>query len=439
MPTIITRGGISAKGYGFGASSGSTRPNGFVDSIASSTYGIQITGATFDSSGNMYICGLVTTDSSFSGYPVVAKLQASTGLVQWCYTVSSTAITTNPWTITCYNDNIYFLYGTATLYKISTAGSVLETKTISWGTGGLGVLNSRSSQLKIDSSGNFYFFGTSTSSTGYAGGTVAKVSSSYSGIWRNIYWGFEHPFSYSTFSIGADGNISLCPYFQNSPTFVYSQTPFTVTGSTGTIVSGSNNEYPTGAYAGARTTDASGNIYTVIDTASGGSVAGTTIIKQNSSNVVQWQIANPIRLSNIQVELDSSGNLLLLGSNGDTFFHKISPSGTVIFQKRIASTGNLVTTAAYAASFNMLYASVCSFTSSPAISMALPALTGPANGTYSGCSITTSAFTYTTQTLSATTWTYNAESASLPTFSNTSPTWIAYTLPTVTSATLPPA
>jgi len=435
MPLLGSIGAACAKAFGFTSSAGPSLPvNGFISTIASGSYGTNITGVAYDPSGNMYAGGSVTS-AFFSGSPVIMKFEAGTGNLLWAYSVSNSLNADGIWSLAYYSGNLYaYNNNNSLLMKISPAGSLIEAKTIS---NAYGAAN-RTCQLEIDSSGNIYIFGPTGSSSGYSAAQVTKLNSSYSVLWSRKYYVIISPgsvaFNYSNIRLGADDSISFAGYWDGNYSSPYE--PYVITVNSSGTVTSSVKWNSSGTYEADRITDSSGNTYTVY------SKSGLHyLVKTNSSGTISWQKSwSAGATSNFsKIQIDSTGNIYLTTPN--VAIYKFNNSGSLLWAKGFASpSANLMLMSRLAENLKLLFIDCCDFSSSAATCMAMPTENGPTNGTYAGITISTLSPTVSNSSMSFTTPSIQTETSS-PTVSvsNASVTLYSYTPPTITRATVLPS
>lgn len=425
MPSIITHGAASAKGYGF---AGGLKVPGFITTVDSGAYGTNISGVAYDPDGNMYISGRVT--SSFSSGPhVIMKLAANTGSLVWARQVSAGGVHS----LAFYNGFLYaYIGGSNVIIKINSSGTLIDQIGLSFTYGG-GESGYYQNQLNIDSSGNFYIFTRNYEPTStYPGATITVLNQSYSVIRSIGYFsssGGGSGFQYADMLMGVDGQISLLAYEQSS-------SPYNITGltiNTSGSISSTFRQTTLARFAGNRITDNNGNSYTAL---------ANILYKINSSGTLVWEKSLGVTSTDTPaLSIDSAGNIYYITqSSTPNKILKLDPNGSLIWGRDMTNTGfGTLLFSRYDDNKKLLYVTGSDFSGTHNTSFAFPS-SGPAVGTYTSKSIVISNFT---PTITDTTNGYT--SASFSTFTDTATTYASsvtlssYTPPTISSAVVLPA
>ena len=364
MPTVITQGAASAKGYGFGARStaanyiedvfstylytgngaaqaignsiqlgnGATT-EGFIKRIITSGQG---QGIKVDSSGNIYIAATSSNNIYVTKYN-------SAGVVQWQRTLSSAGSDSGNSIAVDSSGNVY-VCGSSTsgangsdiqVVKYNSSGTlqwqnILRTVDGDYGAG-----------VSVDSSGNVFITG--SSSNGNLFGVVAKLNSSGTLQWqRSIDGGTVDSDSFQAVTADSAGNVYAAGYVISSTReAVLVKYNTSGTASWQRKITTGDNTYIFGV-----ATDSSDNVYV----AGYADASKIFVAKFNSSGTSQWintltnSSGSTSYLSGIVV--DSSGNVYVggtkntgaLAANGGILVMKFNSSGTLQWQRDITSS-----------------------------------------------------------------------------------------------------
>lgn len=422
MPTIITSGAASAKGYGFAGGGKAFMGSGFVTMIGAGGYGADFRQITYDQNGNGYVSGFISP-AIFSGRRVVAKLAAETGNVLWSYTFDASNRGEQICSIAFYSGHVYVFVDspTSTIVKITADGSYVGAKSIT----GLG----NAKGMVMDSSGNFYLFA-SSGAIAY----VAKLNSAYVPVWFNSYTntiaGGSLDFAYSNLNMGpGENSLTFHAYWDGNYTLPYQPVMCSIEVGSGSVITGWRHT-TIEQFRSSGIVDSSGNFYAVI-----GSGTALEVIKANSFSVI-WKvsISNTAGADNI-ITLDPTGNIYIY-SIGYKHLLKLDNNGAVIWAKSINNPGDYASIV-YSNAAKLLYIGRGIFQGA-AYPMSIPSVNGPVDGTYAGTvisSITRSSVE------STSTWTYfllnrTILSGLTVTDASGSMSWISYSL-TTTNAGVP--
>lgn len=376
MPTIITRGAISAQAFGFGA-----KPSAAADSYwwarLYSTSGNLAPSKRFgiDSSNNIYI-------QYYTSYPGCAKFNNS-GVIQFQNEEYGTPLSGGNSFTTSNGTSFYFDNQAATsfsrLINRSSSGAVAWTLRLSrtsyniWPTYG----------LVANSTGDSYLTLRWASGSTTALNQLVKISSTGTLVWAQSL----------SFTMTAGQTIYL--------TLDASENVF-LTGSTGFLMKYNSSgvlqwhkTYSTSLQVAA--TDASGNIYAI--------QAGTGVVKFDSTGAIVWQktIANGSNSVNlVDICVDAGANVYVSGSDNVTsngIVAKLDSSGAAQWLNTITFS-SAAFTSAYSISINSLGSVVVYGFYDLSSVYNLFVLKVPPNGAKTG---TYGALTYASGTLSLTT------------------------------------
>jgi uncharacterized delta-60 repeat protein len=294
-----------------------------------------------DSSGNVYAFGDAGTDSLLAKYDPA-------GTTQWQQALGSAD--SNSVAIDS-SDNIYTVGWTSSAGEGSRDFLVARynsSGTIQWQRvlGGTGF--DLGSAVAVDSSGNVYAFGYTTSQG--AGGSdflIAKYNSSGTIQWQRTLGGSNSESGYGvavdssdnvyvfgeTQSAGAGGLDFLLAKYNSSGTIQWQR-----------ILGGSGRED-----GHAVAIDSSDNVYVLGYTGSTGAGASNCLLaKYNSSGTIQWQrvLGGSGNDKGFAVAFDSSDNVYLSGSTDSTgagdddfLLAKYNSSGTIQWQRTLGGLG----------------------------------------------------------------------------------------------------
>lgn len=376
MPLLSTRGAASIKGFGL-TNGGSVIADGFASLISNSFgYGVEFANITFDQNGNGYLSG-TRTSSHFNGYNTLIKLEAGTGLKLWSKTFDTSETFTGGSKPVAYSNNkIYWYDGGGKILVFNTSGTYLSSYSLT----GIGNdSQQRAQQLQFDSSGKAYF-ATTGSVPGYNTLSVIFFDSSFSVIKRRQYYlPITLQYNYFNFKVNPQGTrISFS--FYNSSGAAYS--PYAAMVATDdsfgrAIYQPSVGQYFTSCYP-------YGNIL-YASTYRSTFPAGLYVTAWDmSSNTSVWsKIITGISVDAHDTTADAFGNVYITYAQGVL---KLNSAGSLLWAKNISLASASFINSQISNDSNLLFTAWGPFSNYAALSMAIPSVTGPANGTYSNLS-----------------------------------------------------
>lgn len=304
-------------------------------------------GLILDSTNNVYLSSRNLT-SGGSVYNSIQSKISSNGSVLWQRRITDAlpgykiAIDSSDNTYYCGTDYSGGGNNGIIILKYNSSG------TLEWQRR-LGSSQSIGYAVGCDSSNNIYVFGRSNAAgSGYFDGIIAKYNSSGTIQWqRRLGPSINNPFSVEGGSVDSSGNSYIVGSSSSNRGIIAKYN------SSGTIQWQRSFYYNAGGastnFNKSMTVDSSGNTYVGINWTYFDSQY-RNIVKYNSSGTVEWQIqlsttsGNPVIHGNMTT--DSSGNLYVtFGEISDApFFIKFNSSGNIIFMRKIsfdnASSGN---------------------------------------------------------------------------------------------------
>jgi len=307
-----------------------------------------------DSSGNIYVCG--STNSQGQGsYDILLSKYNSSGVLQWQKTIGSSLFegSTNTPIKVDSSGNIY-CGGTTTTGVSTLSGLVLQLnnsgviqwqRTQSWATGSTYIRD-----IVLDGGTGVYCAGTTSNAT--YGGTdtvIMKYNTGGALQWQRIM-GVPSNSNQLTYACDVDASGSMIlggattstGYGSNDAILVkvyYTGLAFLWQ----KVLAGTGNDN----FNDVKQVNGSGNIYCVGGTSTPGTLS-ILLAKYNSSGVLQWQrtLSGSGSEYSYGIDLDSSENIYLtgfstsLGTNKDIVVAKYNTSGTIQWQKIIQGSGD---------------------------------------------------------------------------------------------------
>jgi len=326
MPTVITQGAASAKGYGFGARA--TAAN-YIEDVFS-TYLYTGTGTAQSIPSGIQLGNGATTSGWFS----TSDLTPYTSQYKWLKSITTDT-----------TGNVYVAgalpfstsYTNAYVAKLTAAGAVQWHRTI--GESGSNIANS----VAVDSSGNVYICGyTAPVATGL-NALIAKYNSSGTLQWQRKL-GTTNSEVANGVAVDSSGNVYICGKTYTSATADYNffvakyNTSGTLQWQRKIVSATAGNTMEANSIA----VDSSGNVYaTGYETVSAGTNNIITV-KYNTSGTIQWQrrLSTSRGCTGYGIGLDSTGsnvyvtgNLEVTGSGNDVVLIKYNTSGTLQWQR----------------------------------------------------------------------------------------------------------
>jgi len=418
MPSIINKGSLAAKGFGFSSTTKILGGPYFINMVTfASGPKIQATSVAVDSSGNITLSG-VNVNSITPYYNYFYQLN-STGVLQWQrYINNSYRYGTTLQYMTVDSTGNLLVTG----YLSNSSGSDEESPTIQLANDGsinwqhVRYINSSSflssSQIAVDSSNNVYSNGTYNDSSGNFAWFLQSYSSGGSFQWGRIYPSTATTTQYTGYGVTYDsfsGNL-----YWNGFAYVSSHAyaVFLETDTSGNLLSqNSRTTYVTNEDLRGKqvVTDSSGNVYHLCAWSSATGNPGYFIFKYDSSGNFLFgrQFTNSSHgLNTASIALDSAGNVYTVSNyQGVLVIAKMNSSGNLVYQNQMTCTTNnnflANGNAIIIDSNNNMYIYTYSNTSGYPILFKLP-IDGSKTGTYSVVNPSpagTYNFTYATSTL----------------------------------------
>jgi hypothetical protein len=427
MPTIITSGTESAKGFGFSATTSLGGPY-FINMITFATGGpyVSVQSLAVDSSGNITAFGL--NNNAVTPYYHYFWQLNSTGVLQWQrYINNAFTYGTQLQYMTVDSTGKPIISGalynsSANDYFQAVVAQLNSTGTISWQKARQIDANAgnymQAYMSAVDASNNVYVNARYNDSSGNNAWYMQKYNSSGTLQFAQTYPSAVTATAYSGSGVTYDafsGNV-----YWNGLTSVSSATTAVLlkTDTSGTLLTqygrktGVTNEDLRGVEV---VTDSSGNVFSLCRWSSAVGISGYYVFKYDSSGTFQWgrKFTNAIYGAVIgSIALDSSGNIYLTGFvSGATkpllTLIKVDTSGTVVFQNSIDCTtdsGGMYTgggKSIFIDASNNLHILSYTGTSGYGVIFKLPS-NGSKTGTYSVANPSpagTYSFTYATSTL----------------------------------------
>lgn len=351
MPSIITRGAASAKGFGAFTTIGSKYWLG----AYSTTSGAYCQGATMDSSGNLYTVGAIY-NATYSNTDLLVCKYGISGALLWQRALSRA----NGRQVQGYGihtDGTYLYIGGLDDSAFSSFNEMLSavydvSGTLIWKQSLYGASYTVGQAASNDSSGNLYAIGYSfQSSTGFDMIT-AKYNSAGLLQWQRILassgaaaeYGYSIAIdSSSNVIVGGQGysgvSAAVLAKYNSSGTLqwqraIYQNVGYYTTVIQGVAVDASNNIYATGYWYDTQSVPPYNPIKYRRFT-----------VKYDSSGTLQWQreLSGTGNELGYAVAVDSSGNVYTLGSSASTspvttVILKYNSSGTLQWQRSISNS-----------------------------------------------------------------------------------------------------
>jgi hypothetical protein len=320
MPNIITRGALSAQGFGF-ASINKTHfigtlydPNGAVGG-----------GNALDSAGNFYVIGASNLNVEDEENIQLAKYY-SYGPIQ-SQTKINYSGSNNTMGLYLYFDSLDNYYiGT---YPYPYVMKYNSSNVFQWG---YYVGNLRGA-VYADLSGNSYHAGAISGDF-----WISKFNSSGTVVWEKyvpvVSGGFSELLG-ANIRVDNSGNIYFCcTYYDGSKYYLY----FAKMNSSGTLQWTRYLSTSVNVYGSDITHDSSGNVYVC-----GYTSTYAVIAKYNSAGTIQWQrkLSSTVQFNSIAV--DGSSNVYVAGKNGSgsALIVKYNSSGVIQWQRTLTGGSGL--------------------------------------------------------------------------------------------------
>jgi hypothetical protein len=432
MPLLGTRGAASARGFGFTAQLGSGY---WIGTLGGS--GTEIgQGIAVDSSGDVYVTGYTGSQGAGDVDVLITKYNTS-GTIQWQRTLGRAGTdfgnaiavdSSGNVYVTGYTDSQGAGSGDVLITKYNTSGTIQWQRTL----GGSGTDYGQG--IAVDSSGNVYVTGYTTSQgAGFVDVLITKYDTSGTIQWQRTLGGAGDDRGYGI-AVDSSGNVYVTGY-TTSQGVDNDEVLITKYNTSGTIQwqrilgsSGTDNGYGIAV-------DSSGNVYvTGFTNGQGAGVQDVLITKYNTSGTIQLQrtLGGSSNDRGQGIAVDSSGNVYVTGytfSQGagstDVLITKCNTSGTIQWQRTLGGINGDYGKGIAVDSSGDVY--VTGYTGSDVLITKLPG-DGSKTGTYTVGGVS---FTYAASTLTAATSTLTAATSTLTAATST----LTSATSTLTSAT----
>ena len=386
-------------------------------------------GIAVDSSGNVYVAGIITGNNY-----LLTKYNVS-GVIQWqrqlgtCVdngrgNILAIDASGNSYVVGSINEagNINLI-----LFKYNSSGTFQWQKKLS------GASNENGYGVAVDSSGNVYVSGsTDTQGAGNNDALIVKYNSSGTVQWQRILGGTGNEEAYDV-AVDSSANVYIVGIAGTG--FGGSDTLIAKYDTSGTIqwqkrLGGASQDNGKSAAV----VDSSGNIYLAADTNSSGAGSYDVLIaKYDTSGTLQWQRTFGGGGSEISygIAVDSLGSAYVTGqSSSNIFIVKYDTSGTIEWQRSLSSSGDeagyAITTDTAGNMYITGYTTVSDPSSQYDVVIAKLPSDGSKTGTYGSWTYAVTTLTSATSTLSDATATLTAATSTLtegtPTLTASTPT-----------------
>ena len=341
MPSIITRGAMSAAAFGFT----STRVGRgyWIATLGGSTGDIGRSIA-IDGSGNVYVAGYTTSQGAGNSDILITKYNTS-GVIQWQRTLGGTLNDYGYGIVVDSSGNAYV--AGATLSQGAGSSDILITKydtsgAIQWQRILGGTRDDAGYAIALDSSANVYVAGYTGAGAANDDLLVTKYNSSGTIQWQRTLGGSVNDYGYGI-ALDSSANVYVAGYTRSQGAGSADML-ITKYNTSGTIqwqrILGG-----TGAEVGyCVAVDSSGNVYAAGSTTPV-STSAIMITKYNTSGTIQWQrtLTGSVNALAYGIALDSSANVYIVGqalSPVDVIIAKYNTSGTIQWQRTLSGTLN---------------------------------------------------------------------------------------------------
>ena len=298
MPSIITRGAMSAKGFGFASLSASGYWIGLLGGAANQT----ARSLAVDSSGNVYVFGESTSSGAFSFQ--IAKYSTS-GVIQWQQTLGGSVADIGYSVALDSSGNVYVCGSSFPSTQDIEIAKYNSSGAIQWQRKLAGTGQDYGRSITLDSSGNIYVSGYSNSSGTYDL-QIAKCDTSGAIQWQRRLGGTGFINTGYGIALDSSGNIYVSGYSDASGTYDF-------------LIAKYNS---------------SGNVYAC------GLSQNTTddlqIAKYDTSGAIQWQrrLGGSATDNGYGIALDSLGNIYVCGNSNasgayDFLFARLPNNGSL--------------------------------------------------------------------------------------------------------------
>lgn len=277
---------------------------------------INVNGMCLDSSGNIFITGVCGAGGDV-GAMFITKYDSS-GTFQWSYSLNfNNGSSIYDYSSSIVSDSSGNVYMCGTQIGGTTSNLVLAkyngSGTYQWQKIMIGSGSDVGNGVALDSSGNIYTAGLTTSYNSNTCALIIKYNSSSSVLWQKVVYWSSYSISFNDIIIDKTDNIYCCGTYNNGsiPTMLL------IKYNTDGVIQwqrqlGNNNEQ-----GQKLSLDSDGNIY-VNGYVSFGSYYGFLIAKYNSSGIIQWQrtlsAGSGHNMFGYGINIDATGTMHLVGT-----------------------------------------------------------------------------------------------------------------------------
>ena len=325
MPAIITRGAMSAQGFGFGAITSLGGPYWIATLINSTPDSISPRRGTVNAVGSSYVIGFTYNASSAECGELISYNNLGAIQFQKIIEYSGGVVNFDPQgpAVLDSSGNIYITGGSGQIIKFDSSGAIqfITALDIAAFYG-----------ISLDSSNNIYAAG----GDGSTGWEIAKFSSSGTISWQYNFTTSSYNYA-RALVLDSSGNMYATGESANGTGTAIQTVKFD---SSGTIQWQRKLSYTTAYYdyGGGVAVDSSGNVYVC---GTNTVYTGVMILKYNSSGTLQWQrrvTTIPCSFSDMGICLDSSGNVYVC-ANGAIL--KYNSSGSIQWQRSLTESSGV--------------------------------------------------------------------------------------------------
>lgn len=299
-----------------------------------------------DSLGNIYACGYGYDNTG--GERFVLIKYSTAGGIQWQRTLDNPVPDTDQGYAVAVDssNNIYVTGYTGVsggnvydliLARYDTTGSVVWQKQLSGATNSYDV----GTGVAVDSSGNVYV----SANTGSSNTNMLAVKYNSSGAvqWQRTLSSGTEDFALGM-AVDSSGNAYVCGASDTSGTYNFQVAKYDTSGTIQWQRSLAGSGGGSIDIARAIAADSSGNVFVCGSGNPSGSTYDIFLAKYNTSGTLQWQkrLASAADDNGTGITVDSSGNVYICGDNGSIqgiLVAKYDSSGVLQWQRTLSSTG----------------------------------------------------------------------------------------------------
>jgi hypothetical protein len=327
MPSIITRGAMSAQGFGFASRVTSLGgPYWIATLINSAPESISPRKGTVNAIGSSYVIGYTYNASSVECGELISY--NNSGVIQFQKIIQdpgSNNFDPQGPAVLDISGNIYITGSSGQIIKFNSSGAIQFVTALDVST---------YYGIALDASANIYVAG----GNGGTGWSIAKFSSSGTVSWQYDFVTSNYDYA-RALVLDSSNNMYATGESLNGTGSAIQTVKFN---SAGAIQWQKRLFYTTAYYdyGGGIAVDSSGNVY-VCGTNS--VYTGVTIVKYDSSGTLQWQrrvTTIAVSINTMGICLDSSGNVYVCANNA---IIKYNSSGSIQWQRRITEASGVTT------------------------------------------------------------------------------------------------